>query len=277
MYLINNLVAFFITLSFFHTSANAIWVLWIGNSYTYVNDVPRTTEALSIADGIPRDLHYDQHTEGGWTWELHADSEITLNKIASRAWDVVILQEYSTRPAYDEEQVCRDTVAPLDKLVNEIKQSSPNATIQFYNTWGRPFGEETLCPDYPQFCTYQSMQDALTTSYSTFACMNLPSRLAPVGEAFRKMEELYGVDARLSLYNTNGKSDHHASVKGSYLSACLHYLSLFGPDATVVGNTEHGGLSDEDAKLIQELAELVWNKGEGWQYPKDSDCTLHIC
>ena len=36
------------------------------------------------------------------------------------------------------------------------------------------------------------------------------SRLAPVGEGFRKMEELYGLEARLSLYNTNGESDNHA-------------------------------------------------------------------
>jgi len=259
------------------TGTKATWVLWLGNSYTYVNDVPRTTEALSIADKVDNDLHYDEHTEGGWTWEDHANSELTLNKIASRAWDVVILQEQSQRPAFDEEDVCRDTVPYLDILVKEIKESSPNATLQFYNTWGWPKGDEDTCPDYPQFCNYTSMQDALTTSYSTFACMNLPSRLAPVGEGFRRMEELYGLEARLSLYNTNGVSDNHASVKGSYLSACLHYLAVFGPDATVVGNTELGGLNEEDAKLIQELAEDVWNKGEGWQYPVDSDCTLNIC
>ena len=35
-------------------------------------------------------------------------------------------------------------------------------------------------------------------------------RLAPVGEGFRKMEELYGLDARLSLYRTNGETDNHA-------------------------------------------------------------------
>ena len=43
---------------------------------------------------------------------------------------MVILQEYSTRTAFDEERICRDTVAPLDTLVSLIKQSSPNATIQ---------------------------------------------------------------------------------------------------------------------------------------------------
>ena len=40
------------------------------------------------------------------------------------------MQEYSTRTAFDEERICRDTVAPLDTLVSLIKQSSPNATIQ---------------------------------------------------------------------------------------------------------------------------------------------------
>ena len=56
--------------------------------------------------------------------------KVTIDKIMSRAWDVVILQEYSTRPAYDEDQVCVDTVAPLNSLVKLIKESSPNAIIQ---------------------------------------------------------------------------------------------------------------------------------------------------
>ena len=42
-----------------------------------------------------------------------------------------------------------------------------------------------------------------------------------------------------------------SSVKGSYLSACLHYLAIFGSTAHVHGNTEHGGLNPSDAKLIQ--------------------------
>ena len=47
---------------------------------------------------------------------------------------------------------------------------------KFYDTWGRPFGDDKNCQKYPQFCTYELMQDSLTTAYSTFACMNLPSR-----------------------------------------------------------------------------------------------------
>ena len=56
----------------------------------------------------------------------------TLNKIASRKWDVVVLQEQSQRPAFDEDRVCRNTVDPLNTLVKKIKESSPNANIQVY-------------------------------------------------------------------------------------------------------------------------------------------------
>ena len=56
-------------------------VLWLGNSYTYVNDVPGTVDDLSIADEVPRHFGYDSHTEGGWTWENHTNSEVSKRLI----------------------------------------------------------------------------------------------------------------------------------------------------------------------------------------------------
>ena len=47
------------------------------------------------------------------------------------------------------------------------------------------------------------------------------SRLATVGQGFRKMEELYGLEARLSLYNTNGESDNHARYEWLMISKKL--------------------------------------------------------
>ena len=66
-----------------------------------------------IAQQTGHDYSYDSHLEGGWSWERHAQSQETLDKIRSDQWDVVILQEYSTRPAYDEEVVCNQTVPYL--------------------------------------------------------------------------------------------------------------------------------------------------------------------
>ena len=60
-------------------SASTLKVLFIGNSYTYVNDVPKLVESLAAADG--NTVVHEQHTEGGWTLEKHWNSDITLQKI----------------------------------------------------------------------------------------------------------------------------------------------------------------------------------------------------
>ena len=49
---------------------------------------------IAAADGIS--LVTDSHAESGWTWHLHAESQETLEKIRSRAWDTVILQVSET-------------------------------------------------------------------------------------------------------------------------------------------------------------------------------------
>ena len=43
-------------------NTQALKVLFIGNSYTYVNDVPAMVKELATSAG--ENLDYDQHTEG---------------------------------------------------------------------------------------------------------------------------------------------------------------------------------------------------------------------
>ena len=50
-------------------------VLWIGNSYTYHNDVPKMVQQLASSDG--KTITYDSHTNGGWSWIDHAPSSVT--------------------------------------------------------------------------------------------------------------------------------------------------------------------------------------------------------
>ena len=243
-------------------------VLWLGNSYTFVNDVPGLVSKLAVADS--RVIAYDTHAEPSWTWELHASSEETLSKIKSKRWDIVVLQEQSRRPAYDSSQVCSDSVPYLDFLVEQIRDTSPEAIIQLYLTWGRPFGSADDCETHPQFCDFASMQDALTTAYTAFACMSQPSRVAPVGEAFRSF---YGGSDFLKLYNKDGE-DHHASLTGSYLSAVTHYAAFF--NTSVVGNTEFGGLNEQTAVVMQEAGSSVWFSKE-WEYSENKYCAAGSC
>jgi len=90
------------------------------------------------------------------------------------------------------------------------------------------------------------------------------------------MEELHGLNARLALYDKNG-GDHHSSVRGSYLAACIHYLAIHGKGTTVVGNPYHAGLDAGTAMQIQQVAEATWNDGVGWDYPDDESCTDTMC
>jgi len=233
-------------------------VLWIGNSYTYGNDLPKMVEQLAANDG--KTIRYDQHTNGGWTWGKHAASATTINKIKSKKWDVVVLQEQSQLPAFGEHQVCAESVAPLLSLMDAIRSNSQDTVAQFFGTWGRPGEQE-----------FEQWQYWLTDRYRSFACMvPAPARLVPVGEGFKAMEATHGVSARLALYNSG---DHHASKQGTYLAACMHFLGIYGQGTTVVGNSYRGGLDANTARKIQEVAEAVYFNGDNWDHPTDDSCT----
>src|ERR1043166_6791316 len=72
-------------------------VLFIGNSYTYVNDLPKMIAALARAGKQPP-LVYERETPGGCTLEKHWKDGKAARKIAAGKWDYVVLQEHSLRP-----------------------------------------------------------------------------------------------------------------------------------------------------------------------------------
>jgi len=250
-------------------------VLWIGNSYTYYNDLPTMVGQIANMSGY--EYYQDSHLEGGWSWERHAQSQETLDKIKSDQWDVVILQEYSTRSAYDEPTVCRQTVPYLDQLVTAIRDNKADTMLQFYLTWGRPYGEQELCQTMTQFCTYESMQDALTSRYTSFACMNKPARLAPVGEAFRRVKLLdYDIDD-VYFHSLYVPGDHHPSLMGSYLSALLHFMSLY--KVPVVSNDNKIpdlGVDPFFAILMKLVADETYNSQQ-WEFGTQSQCDQSLC
>ena len=182
-----------------------------------------------------------------------------------------MIQEYSTRTSEKPNDICRISFPYAEKLSNEVHKYNPDAKIQWYLTWGRPFGDQDRCADIPQVCTFDGMQDAITDTYKTYGCMFKPGQVAPVGEGFREYKNAYGDNAYSELYRTN---DHHASLKGSYLSACVHFSTLFGQPC--LGNTYEAGLGFENAEKLQIAADLAVEK-ENWNFPANSDCNLKMC
>ena len=56
-------------------------VLWIGNSFTFRNDVPGIVAQLAAADGI--NVEYDSHAESAWTWEKHSTSQVATSCVTT--------------------------------------------------------------------------------------------------------------------------------------------------------------------------------------------------
>ncbi|MBS1688716.1 MAG: hypothetical protein JSS96_08325, partial [Bacteroidetes bacterium] len=72
-------------------------VLFIGNSYTYTNNMPSMLQSLAAEMGDT--LVFNQSTPGGYTLEEHCSYSPTISLILSQQWDIVVLQEQSELPS----------------------------------------------------------------------------------------------------------------------------------------------------------------------------------
>lgn len=231
--------------------------LFVGNSYTAVNNLPAVT--ASIASALGDTLVYDSNTPGGFTFQMHTTNTTTLSKIAQPGWDYVILQAQSQEPSFPPTQVASNTYPYAKILVDSIRSANQCAEPVFYMTWGRQNGDATNCPIYPPLCTYDGMQGRLRTSYLEMADSN-NATCSPVGVAWKQFRILY---PSVNLYQSD---QSHPSIEGSYLAACVFYSVLFRKSA--VGCSYTAGVSASVAANMQALAYSivsdsadVWNLG----------------
>lgn len=223
-------------------NAKTVSVLFIGNSYTSVNDLPKTVS--DVAASLGDIVNSDMSAPGGYTLQQHMADQTTLAKIKAQPWNVVVLQEQSLLPVSPDAQTAV-TVEPYAKqLVQTIRSADPAAKIIFYETWGRKDGDSDFCESSPAFCTYASMQAQLDKSYGKIASENA-AELAPVGEAWSTARQTH---PGIELYQSDGS---HPSAEGTYLAACVFYEALF--KRSVLGA---GALSIDpaQAKILQQIA-----------------------
>src|ERR1041385_4583116 len=80
--------------------ASCTRVLFIGNSYTFVNDLPNTFAKLAKAGG--HKVEVGMAAQGGWTLSQHLQSSETLSALNSKNWNYVVLQEQSQIPSVEQ-------------------------------------------------------------------------------------------------------------------------------------------------------------------------------
>ncbi len=233
-------------------------VLFIGNSYTYVNDLPLMLK--NVAGSCGDTVDYDSHTLGGYTLQQHSTNTTTISKIMSGNWDYVVLQEQSQLPAFPDNQVQSSVFPYAKKLDSMIRQYNPCAETVFFMTWGYKNGDANNCASFPPICTYSGMDSLLRLRYTMMADSN-QALLSPVGAVRRHIRNQY---PSIELYDNDGS---HPSVAGTYAAACTFYGILFkkSPLNITFGST----LPAIDASNIRTAAKLVaydsltkWNIGK---------------
>ena len=238
------------------TYAQSYDVLFLGNSYTYYNNLPEMIS--NIANDLGDTVNYDQNTPGGTSLYAHSQNQTTINKINQQNWDFVVLQDQSQRPSLSPSYVAASVYPYATQLVNLINSNYICSEPVFYMTWGRKYGDQTNCSSYPPVCTFLGMQERLRDSYLTMGLDNNAS-VSPVGIAFKNSISL---DSTIDLYTSDNS---HPSIYGSYLAACTFYSTIF-KKSSVGCSFKPNAINQSDALFLQQVASstvldsmFVWN------------------
>lgn len=238
-------------------------VLFLGNSYTSVNDLPGITAEL--LHGTDMSLHYDSNVPGGYTIFQHLDNTTSMSLIRKGFWDFVVIQEQSQLPTID---YYRETkmVPSYQKLCDSVRKYNECCMVVGYMTWGRRFGGQQ-CEDFgdgnycsADFKDFNHMQDSLKSAYCQCAFVT-DTYTAPVGMAWKKILE----ETDLVLHSCDNS---HPSYIGSYLAACVLH-SIFWNESPI-GLYHNENIDDETALLLQQAAnDVVFKSPEEWNFTHD--------
>ena len=221
-------------------------VLFIGNSYTYVNDLPQVFTNLARSGGYR--VQTGMAAQGGWTLSDHVSSSASQALLRSSKWDIVVLQEQSETPAIEQSRTTSMYPAAR-QLVGQI--TGLGARPVFFITWAHREG----LPDYG-LLDFQSMQFSIDRAYLGIAGeLNVP--LAPVGYAWLIA---YGQDPQLELWQQDGS---HPTQQGTYLAACVFYAAIFHQSPEGLNYLDQ--LAMDVAKELQTVAaNTVLNDAVQW-------------
>jgi hypothetical protein len=221
---------------------DSISVLFIGNSYTYVNDLPTMLRDLSAS--LNKEVTIGSKTNGGFTFQSHVNDPLTFAAINQNLWDVVVIQGQSQEPSFPTGQVNTASYPYVMQLSDSVLANNACSNVMYFMTWGRQNGD----PQWDSINTFDKMNGRLYNTYRRFAD-SADAMVAAVGASWKYVRDTYPT---INLYSGDGS---HPSVEGSYLAACTFYASLFRQSP--VGATYIAGLDPTVAGQLQTAAATV--------------------
>lgn len=233
-------------------------VLFIGNSYTSVNDLPNLVSQIYSAAG--ETLDYSMSAPGGCTFQQHCN--VSLPYIQQGGWDYVVLQEQSQLPSFPINQFMQESYPYAQELCSLIRQYNPDVKIVFYMTWGRKNGDPQNGQYYPPLNTYEGMDSLLYARYVMMAEDN-DACVSPVGAVWHQIRNQH---PEVELYQSDGS---HPSYLGSYVAACSFYTFFTGHNPIDI--TWNGTLDGDMADIAKNAVKrVVYDSMSKWCFEVDT-------
>lgn len=212
-------------------------VLFIGNSYTFFNDMP-TAYFEPMAKSCGYNVSVESITKGAYTLEKFADPKDNYGMLVNNAlnnttkYDYIIIQEQSVRPAINPGAFYESVRTMAEKI------RATGAQPVLYATWGRKEGSDTLTK---YNMTNEEMTWKLAAAYDAIG-KELDIPVVHVGAAFF---DVY-TGSSINLYN---EDKSHPNPTGSYLAAMALTCGIFGADPDQITLT--GPVSAEEDAIIR--------------------------
>jgi hypothetical protein len=176
-----------------------IRVLFLGNSLTYVNDLPAMVRAIGAADGVT--IRTKMMAHPNWGIQDHWEQGDAVEEIAAEKWDIVVMQQ---GPSASEQ-------GGIDLMTWSAKfgalAAANNTCLAMYMVWSSADRLEDFDDVYNH---YKAAADANN------------GKFLPAGEAWLLA---WGTSPSLPFYGNDG---FHPSPLGTYLAALVVYGGVTG-------------------------------------------------
>jgi len=217
-------------------------VLFLGNSFTYMYDVPALFAGMASSAGIS--VFVDENTQAGMAVANesiigHASDAVSQAKIVSQDWDYIVVQ--------DNQGNYVNTIGSLPSacgnanvtLYNQIKANNPCTRIIYTAEWGPAGG--VYSGDNTINCINRIHGNML------FLNDNIGNEIvSPIGKSWiTSFSSLPSVN----LYYSDNV---HPSLEGCYLTAATLFTTIFKYNPTALSYT--GGVSSTTASAMRSIA-----------------------
>ena len=217
-------------------------ILCLGNSFTYFSNTPSMLKEIAWSQGHYFDV--SAHMKGGQSLDQHADLLLSNDAIDAQAPDYAFLQDWSNGAAfYSFDPVTNaDFYEGYKRLSDKIKGKYPDCQIVYEHTW--PYYKWNM----HDFGSLEKFNELLRNGANEIARYN-DAIVTHIGDAFIAVDPK---EFDATLYNSDG---HHQSHYGSYLKACVNYLTIIGEAFN--DKVPDCGISPQRAAYLRRIAELT--------------------